>query len=86
MRDRSCCRTYTLAAAMIPSLPLLRSIYDGTSVPLLIPLSNAVDDLITEPLHLQPPFATIPTGPGLGVELDRDAIRHYQTDRREYSA
>ena len=41
-------------------------------------------DLLTKPLNLKPPFATIPTGPGLGVELDRDAIRHYQTDVREY--
>jgi muconate cycloisomerase len=41
-------------------------------------------DLLTQPLNLQPPFATVPTGPGLGVELDRDAIRHYQTDVREY--
>jgi muconate cycloisomerase len=43
-------------------------------------------DLLTQPLALQPPFATIPRGPGLGVELDRDAIRHYQTDIREYRA
>jgi muconate cycloisomerase len=43
-------------------------------------------DLLTEPLALQPAFATVPRGPGLGVELDRDAIRHYQTDRREFRA
>jgi muconate cycloisomerase len=41
-------------------------------------------DLLAAPLHLTPPVATLPAGPGLGVELDRDAIRHYQTDRREY--
>jgi muconate cycloisomerase len=41
-------------------------------------------DLLTQPLDLQPPVATLPVGPGLGVELDRDAIRHYQTDVREY--
>lgn len=43
-------------------------------------------DLLTRPLTLEPPVAAIPAGPGLGVELDRDAIRHYQTDRREYCA
>lgn len=41
-------------------------------------------DLLTQPLPLHPPFAMLPRGPGLGVELDRDAIRHYQTDVREY--
>jgi muconate cycloisomerase len=43
-------------------------------------------DLLATPLDLQPPRATLPRGPGLGVELDRDAVRHYQTDRREYGA
>ena len=41
-------------------------------------------DLLTEPLPLTPPFATLPPGPGLGVALDRDAIRHYQTNVKEY--
>ena len=41
-------------------------------------------DLLAKPFNLKPPFATLPTGPGLGVELDRDAIRHYQTEVREY--
>lgn len=43
-------------------------------------------DLLTRPLPLEPPYATIPSGPGLGVELDRDAVRHYQTALREYRA
>ena len=43
-------------------------------------------DLLTHPLRLEPPWATLPAGPGLGVELDRDAVRHYQTDVREYHA
>jgi muconate cycloisomerase len=41
-------------------------------------------DLLTQPLPIKPPVATVPSGPGLGVELDRDAMRHYQTDCREY--
>jgi muconate cycloisomerase len=41
-------------------------------------------DLLKEPLPLRPPVATLPGGPGLGVELDRDAIRHYQTALREF--
>lgn len=41
-------------------------------------------DLLVTPLDLRPPLATLPTGPGLGVELDRDAVRNYQTEIREY--
>jgi muconate cycloisomerase len=41
-------------------------------------------DLLSAPLDLKPPLTTVPSGPGLGVELDRDAVRHYQTDVREY--
>jgi muconate cycloisomerase len=41
-------------------------------------------DLLKEPLPLRPPYAMPPEGTGLGVELDRDAIRHYQTEVREY--
>lgn len=39
-------------------------------------------DLLITPLQVEPPFATIPTGPGLGVELDDRAIEKYcQTER-----
>jgi muconate cycloisomerase len=41
-------------------------------------------DLLSMPLDLKPPLAGVTSGPGLGVELDRDAVRHYQTDVREY--
>jgi muconate cycloisomerase len=41
-------------------------------------------DLLKQPLHFDPPFAFLPRGPGLGIELDRDAMRHYQTDQREF--
>ncbi len=41
-------------------------------------------DLLTKPLAIEPPWATVPTGPGLGIELDRAAISRYQTDRREF--
>jgi muconate cycloisomerase len=41
-------------------------------------------DLLTKPLDLRPPIARLPTGPGLGVEVDLDAVRHYQMAVREY--
>ena len=37
------------------------------------------DDLITQPLDVQRGFMRIPEGPGLGVELDEDAVARYQT-------
>ena len=41
------------------------------------------DNLLTEPLNVQSQVnnkgrVTIPTGPGIGVEPDRDFIRHYR--------
>lgn len=38
-------------------------------------------DLITTPLSLGPPAASLPTGPGLGVELDESQLAHYRTDK-----
>ena len=35
------------------------------------------DDLITEPLVYQNGFVQLPKGPGLGVKLDREALKHY---------
>lgn len=37
------------------------------------------DDLIKEPLRIEPPYAHLPEGYGLGVELDFDAIEKYKT-------
>jgi muconate cycloisomerase len=35
-------------------------------------------DLITRPLDLGPPYAQIPEGPGLGVELDEEQLRRWR--------
>ncbi|MEE2728598.1 MAG: mandelate racemase/muconate lactonizing enzyme family protein [Candidatus Latescibacterota bacterium] len=37
------------------------------------------DDLIAQPLDVHRGFMRIPEGPGLGVELDEDAVARYQT-------
>jgi len=42
-------------------------------------------DLLTEPLKIEPPFAYLPEGPGLGVEPDLVAIEEYLVGKREYS-
>ncbi len=42
-------------------------------------------DLLKEPLRIEPPYAYLPVGHGLGVEPDPDAIEHYKIDQIEYS-
>lgn len=38
------------------------------------------DDLIVEPIRIEDGAAVVPDGPGLGVELDREAIDRYRKD------
>jgi L-alanine-DL-glutamate epimerase-like enolase superfamily enzyme len=35
-------------------------------------------EIITQPLDLGPPYAQIPTGPGLGVELDEQSLKRFR--------
>ena len=42
-------------------------------------------DLLRKPLNIEPPFALLPTGPGLGVELDDGALERYRTAERSFS-
>jgi L-alanine-DL-glutamate epimerase-like enolase superfamily enzyme len=37
------------------------------------------DDLIVEPIEIRDSFAIVSGRPGLGVRLDEDAVRRYQT-------
>ena len=39
-------------------------------------------DLLKEPLCFAPPFVEVPTGPGLGVELDEAAVEQHAIDSR----
>ncbi len=42
-------------------------------------------DLLREPLRIEPPWAYLPPGPGLGVALDDAAVKEHQTQEREVS-
>ncbi|MCB0669201.1 MAG: mandelate racemase/muconate lactonizing enzyme family protein [Saprospiraceae bacterium] len=42
-------------------------------------------DILKKPIDIRPPFAYLPDGPGLGVEPDMDAVKHYQTDYRIFA-
>jgi L-alanine-DL-glutamate epimerase-like enolase superfamily enzyme len=36
-----------------------------------------VDDLIARPIEIRDSYAIVPDRPGLGVDLDEDALRRY---------
>ena len=38
-------------------------------------------ELLVEPLELKEGYLTVPTGPGLGIELDAAALRHPVVDK-----
>ena len=42
-------------------------------------------DLLKTPLDIQPPFVSLPEGPGLGIEVDEDAIKQFLTKEVVYS-
>lgn len=44
------------------------------------------DDLITEPIRFENGHALVPEGPGLGVELDLDALEKHRTNQWEITA
>ena len=41
-------------------------------------------DLLETPLRFEPPYVDLPSGPGLGVTLDEDALKRYQTQQRVF--
>ena len=55
----------------------LGSVMPTATLPAVTTSHTYEDDLILEPHSMQRGFMKIPTGPGLGVELDEDALRRY---------
>ena len=43
-------------------------------------------DLLKTPLRLEPPYVYLPSGPGLGVELDREAVEAHTTRQEIYTS
>jgi L-alanine-DL-glutamate epimerase-like enolase superfamily enzyme len=39
-------------------------------------------DLLKTPLAIEPPHVRVPEGPGLGVEIDQEAVRHFKVSER----
>jgi len=50
----------------------------------LATLPLLVDDLLVDELPVRNGFLTVPTGPGLGVELDRQALDRYCAESVNY--
>jgi len=49
----------------------------------LATLHLLADDLLIDHLAPDHGLLAVPTGFGLGVRLDRDALAHYRTDRKD---
>ncbi|MFY1631769.1 enolase C-terminal domain-like protein [Solwaraspora sp. WMMB335] len=45
-------------------------------------LLEQADDIVTEPFTVADGRIAVPTGPGLGVDIDRDKLRHYAEHHR----
>ena len=43
------------------------------------------NDLLKTPLNITPPTVRVPSGLGLGVELDEDCVAEFRVDEREYT-
>jgi muconate cycloisomerase len=39
-------------------------------------------DLLKTPLAIRPPHILVPEGPGLGIEIDQDAVRRFKVSER----
>ena len=72
--------TWLQIAAAIPSCRILELVY---VVPPILPEEQwgPLKQLLTTPefLHLENGVLTVPTGPGLGVPLDEDAVEAYRS-------
>ena len=40
-----------------------------------------VSDIVQEPLQIKDSYITVPTSPGLGMNLDEDKINFYRIDK-----
>ena len=70
-----------IATAAMLHLAMADETIDSERYPadLIGPLYHQAD-LITEPLPLGPEVATVPDGPGLGVDLDREQLARYREE------
>ncbi|GAA2758994.1 mandelate racemase/muconate lactonizing enzyme family protein [Actinopolymorpha rutila] len=56
----------------------LGSVLTHARWPAVTALNNYADDLIVDPLRVEQGYLVVPGGPGLGVEVDQDALERYR--------
>jgi hypothetical protein len=69
--------TWSDAVALVANLHLAVSLANGLMVEIDQTGNGLVDDLLAEPLQLIDGEVLLPEGPGLGIELNPDALDRY---------
>jgi L-alanine-DL-glutamate epimerase-like enolase superfamily enzyme len=69
--------TWSDAVAIVANMHLVASLPNGITVEVDRTGNPFIDELLTEPLVVQEGEIALPTGPGLGIELDEDLIDAY---------
>ena len=80
---------WTMGTSHDSSIKIAASLHLGTALPnaiypcdLLGPRLHAAD-VATEPLSIHAGEGIAPSGPGLGVELDRDVLENYRAESND---
>lgn len=58
----------------------LGSVLTHARWPAVTALNNYADDLLVDPLTIRDGYVEVPDGPGLGIEVDEDALARYAMD------
>jgi L-alanine-DL-glutamate epimerase-like enolase superfamily enzyme len=69
--------TWSDAVAVVANMHLIAALPNGITVEVDRTGNPFIDQLLTEPLILRDGEIPLPTGPGLGIELDEDLIAAY---------
>ena len=69
--------TWSDAVAVVANMHLVASLPNGVTVEVDRTGNPFIDELLTEPLVVRDGEISLPTGPGLGIELDEDVVDAY---------
>ena len=69
--------TWSDAVAIVANLHLIASLPNGITVEVDRTGNPFTDELLVEPLVVREGEIAVPTGPGLGIELDEDLVERY---------
>lgn len=69
--------TWSDAIALVANMHLIASLPNGIAVEIDCTGNGLIDSLLTEPLRLSEGQVAMPQGPGLGIELNEEAIQSF---------